>query len=234
MEVSSLLQAVAQQQGVNVQGDGITRALRGTRVGQLFTADWKTELVLAGLAFNVSVGDIAAGGDISPITGGGAGTTIDSDQPELAVGTPTGYYHIPLGFHFAGQADLDADVSEANILLFADTAKIIPLPIAASSTVETPANLLGGGQAAVSYAQSAVTTDITDPVCSMILTAKSIQNSEVTAAGEVPTTINHIWEPSFPILLKGPCSVVGCWGGTKAVVGLCTYYFAEVPISRYV
>jgi len=233
VDINAILSAVAQQQGANIQGDGILRSLRGTRAGQLFVADWKTELVLAGAAFGVTAGGISAGADIAGITGGGAGTTIDTDQPELAVGTPTGFYHIPLGFFFGGQGDLDADASEANVILFADTAKAIPLPIEASSDVVTPVNLLGGGPAAASVAQKAVTTDIEDPACSQLLAFKTIQASEVTAAGEVPVELNLDWQPSFPMLFKGPCSVVACWGGTKAVVGMASYFFAEVPINRF-
>jgi hypothetical protein len=233
MEVSTLLQAIAQQQGASPSGDGVTRDLRATRVGQLFVADWKTELVLAGRAYNVSVGGISAGADVALITGGGNGTTIDSDQPEMAVGTPTGYYHIPLGFEFAGQVDIDADQEEGNVLLFADTSQIIPLPIAASSTVETPQPLLGGGQAAVSSAQSAVTTDITDPVVSQILAFATTAGSQITAVGYAVPDLQCHWYPPFPILLKGPCSVIACWGGTAAVVGACSYFFAEVPIAQF-
>lgn len=233
MDVNSILQATVQQQGAGPVGDGLTRSLRSTRVGQLLVADWKSELVLAGAAFNVTVGSVASGGDVALITGGGNGTTVDSDQPELAVGTPTGYFHIPLGFEFAGQVDIDADVEEGNVILFADTSQIIPLPIAASSTVETPANLLGGGPTAVSYAQSAVTTNITAPASSMLLAYATTQASEVTAAGYATPDLQCHWAPAFPILLKGPCSVVACWGGTAAVVGMCSYWFAEVPISRF-
>jgi hypothetical protein len=117
------------------------------------------------------------------------------------------------------------------VLLAADTTQTITLPIAASSTVEVPTNLLGGGLPAVSYAQSAVTTDITDPVASMILAYKTIQASEVTAAGEVMNELNLSWAPAFPIILKGPCTVWAAWGGTKAVVGMCSYFFAELPAA---
>ena len=59
---------------------------------------------------------------------GGNGTVIDSNQPELAVGTPAGYYHIPLGFTAACKVDLDADAEEGSIILFGDTTQQIPLP----------------------------------------------------------------------------------------------------------
>jgi len=233
MDVNGILQAVAQQQGANVSTGGQLRALRTTRVGQLLVADWRTELILAGAAFSVSVGDIVAGGDVALVTGGGAGSTIDSDQPEMAVGTPTGFYHIPLGFDFEGQVDIDADLDEGNVILFADTTQQIPLPIIASSTLETPANLLGGGPAAVSWAQSVVTTNITAPVGSIVLAYGTTQGSQVTAASYTLPKLQCHWYPAFPMLLKGPCSVVACWGGTAAVLGMASYYFAEVPLARF-
>jgi len=235
MELNVLLETVAQQQGASVQPDGVTRSLRATRVGQLFTADWKAELVLAGMAYNVTVGGITGGANVALITGGGAGaTTIDSDQPEMAIGTPTGYFHVPLSFEFAGQVDIDADVSEGNVILFADTVKTIPAPVIASATLETPVNLLGGGPAAISYAESQVTgANITSPVCSMLLAYATTQGSEVSAAGYAVPDLQCHWNLPFPILLKGPCSVIACWGGTKAVLGIASYCYAEVPISRF-
>lgn len=233
MNLTAALQGKAQQQNAAAVADGQEFPLRCTRAGQLLTADWKTELVLAGLAFNVSVGGISAGADVALITGGGAGTVIDSDKPEMAIGTPAGYYHIPLGFFCAVQQDMDADTEECNILLFADLAKSIPLPVLASSTIETPQNLLDGSRASVSWAQSAVTTDIVDPVASLILGYATSQAAQISAAGTIVATNRLDYDPSFPTLLKGPCSVVACFGGTSAATGICAYNWAEVPIARF-
>jgi hypothetical protein len=224
---------MVQQRNAAINADGTPKGLRLTRAGQLFTADWKTELVLAGLAYNVSVGDISAGAAEALITGGGDGTVIDTDQPEMAIGTPAGFYHIPLGFTAAGRVDFDADAETAEIVLFADLVKSIPQPVIASSTLETPQNLLDGGRASVSFAQSAVTTDITDVVLSMLLGISLWQASEITAAGAHDMGMRLDYAPSFPTLLKGPCSVVACWGGTAAVAGACSYNWAEVPVERF-
>jgi hypothetical protein len=229
----ALVKGYAAQASAVIAADGTYTAIRSTRAGQLFTADWKNELILAGLGFGVTIGGLAAGDAEALITGGGAGTVIDSDQPEMQIGTPTGHYHIPLGFMFSGRADLDADAETAQVLLFADTAKQGDRPIAASSTVKTPMNLLGGGESSVSYATSAVTTDITDPVASHILAFRTFQVA-AAAAGSLASDLTLNWEPSFPIILKGPCAVYACWGGTAAVAAACSYYWAEVPLSRFV
>jgi hypothetical protein len=229
----ALVKGYAAQASAVIAADGTYTAIRSTRAGQLFTADWKNELILAGLGFGVTIGGLAAGDAEALITGGGAGTVIDSDQPEMQIGTPTGHYHIPLGFMFSGRCDLDADLETAEVLLFADTTQQGARPIAASSTVKTPMNLLGGGESSVSYATSAVTADITNPVCSHILAFRTLLLGAV-AAGSVAADLSVTWEPSFPIILKGPCAVYACWGGTAALAGACAYYWAEVPLSRFV
>ena len=232
MAQDSYIKALSQQSGPSITADGAQAALRMTRSGQLFVADWKAELVLAGLAYGVTVGGVTGGAAEALITGGGNGTVIDTDEPELQVGTPTGYYHIPLGFMFSGRADLDADTETAQVLLFADTASQGDRPIAASSTVKTPMNLLGGGDSAVSWATSAVTTAITDPTCSHILAFKTFL-LEAAAAGSIAADLSLQWEPALPIILKGPCAVYAAWGGTAAVAAACSYYFAEVPAARF-
>ncbi len=235
MNIEVQLQAIAQQQSAAVKSDGQEAGLRSTRAGQLLTADWKTELVLAGRAFNVTVGGISAGGDVALITGGGAGTTIDSDEPEMAISTPVGYYHIPLGFTCATQQDPGAaDADEANIILFADVTQAAEAPVIASATLETPQNLLDGGPASISAAQSAVTTALAavNPVCSILLGYSTSQAAQVTGAGTVVLELKLDFDPSYPTILAGPCIVVACWGGTNAATGACSYNWAEVPANR--
>ncbi len=231
--MAELARAMVNQKSPAVSADGVSTGFRATRIGQLLTADWKTELVLSGSAFNVTVGAVTGGAAEALITGGGDGTTIDSDQPELAIGTPSGYYHIPLGFTGAGRVDFDADAETAEMILFADTTQSIPQPLSASSTIEVPTCLVDGLKSSVSYAQSAVTTDITDPICSLLLGLSLWRASEITAAGAHDMGMRLDFDPSFPTILKGPCSVVACWGGTAAVAAACSYSWAEVPIARF-
>jgi len=231
MASDSYIKALAQQQGVGVTSDGAQAALRMSRTGSLFTADWKSDLILRGLAYNVTVGGISAGGDVSLVTGGGDGTTVDTDQPEMHVQTPTGYFHVPLAFRCAIQADPDADADEQNIILFADTA-MTSLVTGATATTETPANLLDGGNASVSSAISAVTGDITDPTCSILLDFATTQAAQITAASTVIHELRMDYNAPFPIFLKGPCAVVAAFGGTAAVTGAATYFFAEIPVAQ--
>ena len=225
-------QATVQQRSPNIVADGVVAGLRQSSVRQLYTADWKTELVLAGKAFNVTVGGITAGAAELLITGGGSGTVINSDQPELVVGIDAGHYMIPLGFTCAARVDVDADTETGNIILFADTTQA---PVASvTGVVESPASLLDSGKnSSIARAFSAITADITDPVASIVLGFATIVHAVVTAAGEHWQELRLDYDPSFPMLLKGPCQVVACWGGTAAVPAIASFSWAEVSLDRY-
>ena len=224
--------AIVQQRNPSILSEGVLAGLRMSTARQLFTADWKAELILGGHAFNVSVGGIAAGGTESLVTGGGAGTVIDSDQPEMIVGVDEGKYLIPLGFTCAARVDLDANAETGEIILFADTTQAPPSSV--TGVVETKSSLLDSGDnSSVARAFSAITADITDPVASIVLGFATILNAQVTAAGEHWQELRLDYDPSYPVLLKGPCSVVACWGGTAAVTAIASFSWAEVPLDRF-
>jgi hypothetical protein len=125
----SFLRAKAKQLSREVLADDGISNLSMTRAQQLFTANWKTELLLAGYVYSFSpiAAAIAGGDETTPqVTGGGAGTVIDSDQPEIIVGVDYGYVLIPLEFQFSGKVDIDADAEVGNVLLFADRTQAPP------------------------------------------------------------------------------------------------------------
>lgn len=222
----------AQNQGASVLSDGASASDRYSRLSQLFTAGWKEELVLSDNAYGVTVGGVSAGADVSLVAGGGAGTTIDSDQPELIVSVPSGYYMIPLFFHCAAQVDLDADAEVGNIILFADrTQGLFTSPTGTQGTIVP---LLDGGSAGVGNAWHTITADITDPVVSQLLDYQTIRAADAGAAAseQVIQLVSH-WDPSVPTILQGPCSVVACWGGTAAVNAMCVFHWAELPSNVF-
>ena len=234
MNINAQLEAEAQQRGPSTKTDGASTELRATRTGQLLTANWKMELVLAGHAYNVTIGTVGGEASITLITGGGAGTTIVNDLPEMAIGTPTGYFHIPLSFICAVQGDSAANANVANIVLSADVTQLIAVPIAASATVEVAQNLLDGGPDSVSRCASAHhTTQITNPVGSVILDFVTNYHAQVDATGTIIQTLKMNYAPSYPTLLKGPCSVFAHWGGTVAQAGMASYCWAEVPVAYF-
>jgi len=227
-----------QQATPGQSADGNWWGQRGDRTGIPFTADWKRALLLEGRVFQMTVGTLTGGGDISMITGGGAGTIIDQDQPEFGVSVPLNTTLIPLEIHIACQPDLDADGEEANIVITYDSAAAY----AGDGTVtsETPVNMItGGGVNTNATAFSAATADITDPTVSGILAFKTVQASEFVSNGTATNLTNGVvgsvelhYEPSFPIHITGPGAFYGYWGGTAAVPGLASVIWGEVPSTR--
>lgn len=216
-----------------VVGEGDMTEVKGTTLGALFTADWKQQLVLAGLAWQVDVGTVTASADIAPVTGGGNGTVIDFDQPELVVGVDAGYYLIPLEGRCSIQADNDADLSEGNIILVGDRTQA-PVTTNASGTLATPVNMLDGAAAFPGRAWTGSTGNITTPVASQILDFVTAQASTMDSTGMVSNPVIKMdYVPSVPTILAGPCQVVMCYGGTKAAVGIGSVVVACVPSSYF-
>ena len=229
----ALLKAKVMNDDIAAQTDSESNDvdLRLSRARQLFVSDWRHELLLAGYCYQFSAGTITAGGNVAPITGGGGSTTVDQDQPEFGFGVPTGYTLIPLRVQVACQVDLDADVEEGNIVLWADTAAAVPTD--GTKTSVSPINMLHGATDVVGTAFSACTEDLTDPSISIVLAYATVQNSEVTAAGEAVVHLDLLYEPALPPHFSGPCSVYGAWGGTAAVPGIASIQYAVVPNARF-
>ena len=229
------LQALIKQASPDVYSDGNQQRLRGTRLGQLLTVNWKENLVLAGVVQSMHIGTLTAGADVGRITGGGAGTTIDSDQPEFICGPDTGYM-IPLEVRITMEADQDANADQVSAVIFADRTQAPPTSVSGTPGIITPNNALDGGAAAGQgfRAFGGVTTDITDPVMSELLDyyfAQAIDNGTAASAHQIAHKL--LFDPSAPTLLKGPCSLVAAYGGTIAVTGMLTAKVAIVPASWF-
>ncbi len=207
-----------------------------SKLGELFTADWKQRLIRAGLAWQVQVGGITAGADILPVLGGGNGTTMDTDQPELCVGVPSGYYLIVMEAHVATYAHSVTDKTINTILLFADRTQSIADTGAASSTAVTPVNLLDGapGQG-TPLAEKAYTADVTDPVCSEILDFACNEGYVSATPGTAIQGLKMDYVPQAPTILAGPCQVVLCWGSTNAsgASGMGSIKVGVVPAAMF-
>ena len=222
----------ARQVTPEVTGEGDQDHPKMTKLGAMFTAGWKQQLIAAGLAWSAHVGGITASADILPVVGGGNGTTIDTDQPELWIGVEAGYFLIPLEAHIAGYNDMVTDNGITNIVLFADRT-MSPVEAAVSATAVTPVNLLDGAAAFPGTAYKACTANLSvTPVCSEILDYVGQQ----CGAASTGTTISGIkmdYVPESPSIIAGPCQVVMCFGGTDALSGMGVIKVACVPTSYF-
>lgn len=201
---------------------------RSDRTGAQFTVGWKEALVMEGRVFQITVGTVAAG-----IVGGGAGTVIDLDQPEFGVSIAANMTLIPLEIYIAADTALDADDEVAQIQVVADESAAY----AGDGTVTDEValnNIRGDGVSSVATAFSAATADITDPVISRIIAAKSwsVMAMEVTETGAAAIGMNLHYVADIPIFLRGPAAFYGYWGATGAATGVASVVWAEIPSSR--
>ena len=222
----------------SVLSEGDMEDVRQTKLGQLFTADWKMRLLLAGKIWKTQIGAITAGNAITKIVGGGNGTVMDMEQPEIIVGVPSGYFLIPISCTCVVDSDADAPDDFMEILLILDRTQ--NAPTTATATVDTPVNLLDGGGAFPGLAWTAVTADIEDPVYSELLDYATYETTAVVMAGTsaneddaMDSTLRMDYEPIVPSIGAGPCSIVLMYDGTVATSGIAQLTFAAVPTSWF-
>ena len=182
------------------------------------------EMILKGMGRSVTVGAFSTG-----IVGGGAGTVLDIDQPEFVIGVPAGYFIRPIFVNMSVQPGIEtADSDEADLLLAVDSLGLWSGD--GTSTAENPSNLrtdLDKGSAC--RVGSAFTADMTttpgnggsaaDPVLDMELMRVSQISNFGDATGISHRSLELLFQPNYPPILVGPCSLIGYWGGTIATVG---------------
>lgn len=209
--------------------DGIEDHLWAGRDGALVGMPWKQALVLEGRCYTVTVGTFS-----SPVTGGGAGTILDQDQPELIASIPSGYVMLPLRARVDCQVPLLAADSEESEILLAVDRTVAAVISATNGTVETPLNMrtdnTGGSGITV---VSAVTVNITvEPALSFEL-AHPVKIGDVqTAVGTTLTDLFLDYQPVAAPFIFGPASLMVYWGGTVAVTGFASFDYAEWRVSE--
>lgn len=182
-------------------------------------------MVADGYGRAVTVGAFSTG-----IVGGGNGTVLDLDQPELVIAIPTNLVVRILRAEIVVQGGIStADSDETEALLGVDSLGY--WTVDGTSTAENPSNLnsrLDKGSAC--KVGSAFTADMTttprnggtaaDPVIDIEL-ARVVETADQggTAANVAYRGIRLEYQPLIPPWLEGQCSIVGYWGGTIATVG---------------
>ena len=196
------------------------------------------EMIAKGMGRAMAVGEFSTG-----IVGGGAGTVFDQDQPEFAVGVPAGLFIRPIYIAVQvqpGAATTDAD--ETEILIAVDSLGLWRGD--GTLTQETPSNLrsdldkgsacrtgsafTGNMTTTPGYAVSAAAAPVLD-----IELAREVQTLELaTAAGQNLYLVRLTYQPKYPPILVGPCTLLGYWGGTVATVGgFAQVQWVEGPVT---
>lgn len=184
------------------------------------------QMIARGFGRSVTVGAFSTG-----IVGGGAGTVLDQDQPELAIGVPPGYTIRPIRIHAQVQTGLvAADNDENEALVAVDVYGLWQGD--GTSTAETPQNLrtdLKGGSAcrvgsAFTGNMTTTRTDNTSaaPILDLEL-ARTVQTVDIILAtggdGTLMKELNLLYEPMIPPYIVGPATVLVYFGGTVATIG---------------
>lgn len=208
--------------------DSSNQAVRAHN-GALNTRDWRQELVDRGYGWIVNVGAFS-----TPITGGGAGTVLDLDQPEAILSIPTAYCLIPIRFQVQCHVPLLAtDADESEILIAVDRAAAAVDD--GTKTAETPLGLRTDISSGCPItATSAYTADVTDPVLGIELAAARITGDvQGTAATALWTGLSINYAPNPAPIIMGPAMVVVYWGGTVATPGFAQLEFIAVAKTLF-
>lgn len=201
--------------------------------------DETDHMIARGFGRIVTVGAFSTG-----IVGGGNGTVLDLDQPELAIGVPAGYAIRPLRATCQVQVGLvAADNDENEILLAVDPWGLWTGD--GTFTSESPLNMrtdLKAGSAC--RVGSAFTADMTttpsggaaaDPVLDIELD-RVVETFDVFSTGTsvLMKQLRLHYEPVRPPLIIGPATLLLYFGGTVATVGgFAQVAWLEAPMQDF-
>lgn len=211
-----------------VSGEGDFDYIKMDRLSGLFTTDWHTRLVLAGRAYTLDLGTVAA----AAYTGLLGNAAPDLDNPEILISVDTGWL-IPMEIDIAlAVDDMDAYDDVTDIMFIAD--RTAAEPAGTLGTVEVPNNLLDGGEAFVGRCWSICTSDITTPVPADVLGYRGWELTQViteTSGVHSPTNKHFYKKFDIPTLLAGPCQILGYVTATTAPTFIGYVKFAHIPAA---
>ena len=209
---------------VKVVGDSVKELLAKGKVHEAIDL-----LIAQGYGHHVDIGAFSTG-----ITGGGAGTILDQDQPEALVSIGANTAMIPVRVVVQTETPLiAADADEIEILLAVDPAIAAAAMDPSGATRETVYNMrtdLKGSTSGAVECWSAITANITNPTLSIEL-AREKKQADVNgvAANAFFEELKMNYEPKHPPILIGNnnagLAMYLYFGGTVAVVG-----FAQIEV----
>jgi len=222
------IQALVDQTSPSVVAEGSKEQPAMTTMRQLFTADWHQRLILAGYAYTLDLGTVAATA-YTALTGNAA---VDLDQPEIVIAIDSGWL-VPMEIDIAVAVDdQDAYNDVTDMCFIADRAATVAAGITA--TIETANNLLDGGAAFAGRCYSICTGACGSPTVSDVLAYRNWTVTQVgtETAGSVPAN-KHLYKKfEMPTLLAGPCAIIGYVTGTNTPTFIGNVKFAHIPAAN--
>lgn len=197
-----------------------------TLLDSVLAADWRQALIARGYGWHIQVGALT-----TPIVGGGNGTVLDLEQPELAINCPSGYAMIPLRIAVECQIGLQTtDSHESEIIIGVDRTQV---QTAGTSTAETPMNLRTDITASAPFTSySAYTADgVAAPVVTELARKQALTDVQGTAATVNVYQFDLVYEPKHPPMIVGPAHIAVYYGGDIAVSGFIQASVLAFPAS---
>lgn len=183
-------------------------------LGARLSADWRQAFIARGFGWLIDVGALT-----TPIVGGGAGTVIDLEQPELAINVPSGWAMVPLRIAVECQLGIQTtDSHESEILIGVDRTQV---QTAGTSVAEVPMNLRTDLTTAAPFtAYSAYTADgIATPVVRELARKQGLTDVQGTATTVNVYQFDLLYEPMNPEMIVGPAHIACYFAGDIAVSG---------------
>ena len=226
--MASVFLNAAQTGGVVIAGEGDQRQVRGSRDGAVFQAPWIQGLVLEGRCYMIQVGALT-----TPIVGGGNGTIIDLDQPEVNIGVPSGTTILPFRVNVeceSSATEADDDIGEIVVgfdRLATNTGGTFTDEVAVNLRTDNPNSSLTDPNSAYTGNQT------TEPTVIELVRVQRQPIVDASSTARADTTIHLLYEPLYPMALVGPAQFLVYWGGVAARSGFAQVFWAELPtLSR--
>jgi hypothetical protein len=194
-------------------------------LGSVLSADWRQAMIARGYGWHVQVGALT-----TPITGGGDGTVLDLEQPELAINCPSGYAMVPLRIAVECQVGLQTtDAHENEIVIGVDRTQV---QVAGTSTAESPMNMRTDITTACPFTSfSAYTADGNATPIITELARKAAQVDVQSAVGVNVYQFDLVYEPLNPLMIVGPANISVYFGGSIALPGFIQASVIAFPAS---
>ena len=223
------IKARVDQIPAQVQSEGDMGYPSMSKLGQLFVADWHTRLVLAGRAYTLDLGTVAAAA-YTALTGNAA---PDLDQPEIVIAVDSGFL-IPMEIDIAiAVDDMDAYDDVTDIMFIVDRTAAMAGGTGTPGEVEVPNNLLDGGEAFAGRCVTICAGGITTPVPADVLVYRGWEKAQIGAETAGSGLVSkHLYKKfDIPTLIAGPCQIIGYVTGTNTPTFIGNVKFAHIPAS---
>lgn len=224
--MASIFLNAAQTGGVSIATEGAQRQARGTRDGALFAAPWIQGLILEGRCYMIQVGALT-----TPIVGGGNGTIVDLDQPEVNIGVPSGTTILP--FRIDVQVELNAtqaDNAITDVIIGFDR---LATNAGGTFTDETAVNLrTDNPYSTLCDPNSAYTgNQTTEPTVIEIARLQHVPIVDAASTARADTSLHLLYEPLYAMAIVGPAQLLVYYGGVEAVSGYVQVFWAELATT---